>query len=238
MNIIDIIILAILALSLVSGMYKGFITSTLALVGFVGAWIGSLATYQHLVTAIRANESLMTFFSGRSGAVDLFKTNALANMSVAVAQGVDIDQAVNEIGIPIVGRLFRDNVVNKVFANQGLDTLSEYLSETLLTTALNIICFILVFFVLYVAVLLLCNLLNNVFRFPALRHMDWLLGGVFGLVRGVIIVMLICSVIPTISSALTSMNVNVMSDLIQESRLGSIFFENNLVQAALQAIAQ
>ena len=125
MNIIDIIILAILALSLVSGMYKGFITSTLALVGFVGAWIGSLATYQHLVTAIRANESLMTFFSGLSGAVDLFKTNALANMSVAVAQGVDIDQAVNEIGIPIVGRLFRDNVVNKVFANQG-PTMKRY----------------------------------------------------------------------------------------------------------------
>ena len=37
MNIVDIIILAILGLSLVSGMYKGFITSMLALLGFVGA---------------------------------------------------------------------------------------------------------------------------------------------------------------------------------------------------------
>lgn len=238
MNIIDIIILAILALSLVSGMYKGFITSTLALIGFAGSWIGALASYQYLVNAIRANESLMGFFSGLSGAVDLFKTNALANMSVSVAQGIDIDQAVNEIGIPIVGNLFRNNVVNQVFANQGLSTMSEYLSETLLTTALNIVCFILMFVVIYAAVLLLVNLLNNVFRFPALRHLDWLLGGVFGLVRGVIIVMLICSVIPMISSALTSMNVDIMSDLIKESRLGSIFFQNNLIQTVLQAIAQ
>ena len=64
MNIVDIIILAILALSMVSGMYKGFITSTLALVGFVGAWIGSMATYQYLVAAIRGNETLLTVFSG------------------------------------------------------------------------------------------------------------------------------------------------------------------------------
>ncbi len=237
MNIIDIIILVILALSVVSGMYKGFITSTLALVGFAGAWIGSLASYQYLVTAIRSNESLMSFFSGLSSAVDLFKTPTLANISVTAA-GDYIDQAVNEIGIPIVGNLFRNNVESKIFANQGLDTLGEYLSETLLGTALNIVCFILMFVIIYVAVLLIVNLLNNVFRFPALRHMDWLLGGVFGLVRGIIIVMLICSVIPTISSALTSMNVDVLSGLIQTSRLGSIFFENNLVQATLQAIAQ
>ena len=237
MNIIGIIILVILALSVVSGMYKGFITSTLALVGFAGAWIGSLASYQYLVTAIRSNESLMSFFSGLSSAVDLFKTPTLANISVTAA-GDYIDQAVNEIGIPIVGNLFRNNVESKIFANQGLDTLGEYLSETLLGTALNIVCFILMFVIIYVAVLLIVNLLNNVFRFPALRHMDWLLGGVFGLVRGIIIVMLICSVIPTISSALTSMNVDVLSGLIQTSRLGSIFFENNLVQATLQAIAQ
>ena len=237
MNIIDIIILVILALSMVSGMYKGFITSTLALVGFAGAWIGSLATYQYLVTAIRSNESLMSFFSGLSSAVDLFKTTTLAKLSVATATESEIEQAVNEIGIPIVGNLFRSNVKDKIFANQGLDTLSEYLSETLLSTALNIVCFILMFVIIYVAVLLIVNLLNNVFRFPALRHLDWLLGGVFGLVRGVIIVMLVCAVVPTISSALTSMNVDVMSTLIQESRLGSIFFENNLVQATLQAIA-
>ena len=40
-NIIDTLILAILALSLVSGMYKGFIASGLTAVGCAAAFFGS-----------------------------------------------------------------------------------------------------------------------------------------------------------------------------------------------------
>ncbi|MBQ8954594.1 MAG: CvpA family protein [Clostridia bacterium] len=236
MNIVDIIILAILGLSLVSGMYKGFITSTLALVGFCGAWIASLASYQYLVKAVTANESLMKFFSGLVGAVDLFKTTSLANMQVASATTANIDQAVSEINIPLISNLFRDNVVGKVFANEGLSTMSEYLTQTLLTTALNIICFLLMFIVIYAAVLLIVNMLNNVFRFPALRHLDWLLGGVFGLVRGLVIVMLIFAVVPTISSALSSMNITMLTELIDASRIGKIFQDSNFVANTLQSI--
>ena len=107
MNIVDIIILAILGLSLVSGMYKGFITSTLALVGFCGAWVASLASYQYLVKAVTANESLMKFFTGLVGSLDIFKTTSLANMQVAAATAENIDQAVSEINIPLISNLFR-----------------------------------------------------------------------------------------------------------------------------------
>lgn len=236
MNIVDIIILAILGLSLVSGMYKGFITSTLALLGFVGAWVGSLAAYQYLVRAVTANDSLMKFLTSLVGAVDLFKTPSLANMQVAGATSADIEQAVSEINIPLISGLFRENVLSKAFANEGLSTMNEYLSQTLLTTALNIVCFILMFVVIYAAVLLIVNMLNNVFRFPALRHLDWILGGLFGLVRGLIIVMLIFAVVPTIASALSSMKITLLTDLINESRIGKIFQDSNLVANTLQSI--
>ena len=236
MNIVDIIILAILGLSLVSGMYKGFITSTLALLGFVGAWVASLASYQYLVHAVMANEGLMKFFSSLVGAVDLFKTTALANLQVAAATAADIEQAVGEVGIPLISDLFRNNVTGQVFANEGLSTMSEYLSQTLLNTALNIICFILMFVVIYVLVLLIVNMLNNVFRFPALRHLDWILGGLFGLVRGLVIVMLIFAVLPTISSALSSMNISLLTDLVNQSRIGHIFQDSNYVANTLKFI--
>lgn len=236
MNIIDIIIIAILGLSLVSGMYKGFITSTLALLGFCGAWIASLASYQYLVSAVTANEGIMKFLSGLTSAVDLFKTTALANMQVAVASAADVDQAVSEIGIPFISRIFKENVLGQVFANNGLSTMGEYLSETLLTSALNVVSFVLMFIVIYAAILLVVNMLNNVFRFPALRHLDWLLGGVFGLVRGAVIVMLIFAVIPTISSALSSMNIDLLTDMINESTIGKIFEDHNIVASTLQSL--
>ena len=92
------------------------------------------------------------------------------------------------------------------------------------------------FVVIYAAVLLIVNMLNNVFRFPALRHLDWILGGLFGLVRGLVIVMLIFAVVPTISSALSSMNITLLTDLIDASRIGKIFQNSNFVANTLQSI--
>ncbi len=234
MNIIDIIILIILAISLASGLYKGFITSTLSLIGFCGSWIASLSVYQYVVNAVRSNEGIMNFLGSITGAVDLFKTQGLANMQVASATAADIDQAMDEIGIPLINNLFKNNVTEKVFANAGKFTMNEYLSETLLSAALNIVAFILTFVVIYIAALLVVNLLNNVFRFPQLRHFDAILGGIFGLLRGVVIVMLVFAVIPTISSALASMDISLLNDLIDESKFGAIFTNTNIISELLQ----
>ena len=101
---------------------------------------------------------------------------------------------------------------------------------------LNVASFVLMFIVIYAAILLIVNMLNNVFRFPALRHLDWLLGGLFGLVRGAVIVMLIFAVIPTVSSALESMNISLLSDLVSASTFGKFFESSNLVANTLQTI--
>ena len=101
---------------------------------------------------------------------------------------------------------------------------------------LNVASFVLMFIVIYAAILLIVNMLNNVFRFPALRHLDWLLGGLFGLVRGAVIVMLIFAVIPTVSSALESMNISLLSDLVNASTFGKFFESSNLVANTLQTI--
>ncbi len=238
MNIIDIIILAILGFSLISGMHKGFITSTLALIGFCAAWIGAYATYGYLVTAITQNEGLRSFLSGLVSAADLFKTQALADLEVAAASAADIDMALAEVGIPIINDLFRNNVVGQVFANDGLTLMSEYLTETLLSSVLNIFSFIVMFALIYMAVLLVVNMLNNVFRFPILRHIDWLLGGAFGLVRGAIIVMLIFAVVPTINSALESMEISLLSEMMSQSVLGTFIQDNNLIANAINTLVR
>lgn len=238
MNIIDIIILAILGFSMISGMHKGFITSALALFGFCGAWIGAYASYGYLVTAIQQNEGIITFLRGMVSAADLFKTQALADLEVAAASAADIDAAVTEIGIPMIENLFRNNVAVQAFANQGLTVMSEYLTQTLLSSVLNVMSFLVMFAVIYAAVLLLVNLLNNVFRFPLLKHLDWLLGGAFGIVRGAVVVMLIFAVVPTLSSALESMDVKLLSDMLNESTLGSMLQNNNMVANALTMLVR
>ena len=119
-----------------------------------------------------------------------------------------------------------------------MSTMSDYLTQTLLTSVLNVVSFIVMFAVIYAAVLLLVNLLNNVFRFPLLRHLDWLFGGVFGLFRGLVIVMLIFAVMPTITSALESMDVKLLTDVIRESQLAVMVQENNLISGVLNTLVK
>ena len=45
MNIVDLVILAIVAITVISGMYRGFISSLLATANFFISWIASYMIY-------------------------------------------------------------------------------------------------------------------------------------------------------------------------------------------------
>ena len=89
--------------------------------------------------------------------------------------------------------------------------------------AINVVSFLLMFAVCYVVVLLVVNLLNNVFHFPLLRHLDWFLGGAFGLARGVVVVMLLLGITPLV---LSMVPFEAVSDLISTSSLANFFPSN------------
>ena len=227
MNIIDLIILALLGFCLVSGMYKGFLTSTLATLGFAGAWYGALRTFNYLVEAVRNNNLVMNTLQGIFAGADLFKDKAVANLQIGVASSDQINAAIGGVNIPFINDLLRGNVTAKAFESIGLTTLGEYLSQTLLLSAINIVSFIVMFAVVYFAVLLLVNLLDNVFRFPQLKHVDRILGGIFGLVRGLAIVLLIFAIMPTVTATLTTLNITAIGDMINGSKFASIFMQDS-----------
>ena len=204
-NIVDVILYAILALSVISGMYKGFITSGLAMVGFGAAWYGALNLFPWLAQLALKNEAFMGMLGYYLDPSSLFKTN-------------------------VGNQLFKDI--------PNVSTVADYLGHTIWVSAINVLAFILIFVVCYVVVLLVVNLLNNVFRFPLLKHLDWLLGGLFGLARVVIVVMLLLDVAPLILSMLPFKEVQSLleaSTLAQ--RLTSNFAVSTIISMAFQPIA-
>ena len=62
--------------------------------------------------------------------------------------------------------------------------------------------FIAAFIVLYFVISLVVNLLDHVISFPVLRGFDWLIGGVFGLLRASVVVVLILTVLPALTTVL------------------------------------
>ena len=244
-NIVDIILYSILALSIISGMYKGFITSGLAMVGFGAAWFGALNLFPKVAELALNNKYLMGALSYYLDASSLFKTASLATTPVAsLVSGTGtgsnvLNQALTELNLPgVIESAFKNNVSNQLFANINLTTLADYLGQTIWVAAINVLAFLLIFAVCYLVVLLVVNLLNNVFRFPLLRHLDWLLGGVFGLARGILVVALLLGVAPLILQMLPFKEVSTILDASTlAQRLPSNFAVSTIISMAFPVIS-
>ena len=233
MNIIDILVLLVLAFSLFAGMYKGFIASFLSLLGLVGSWFGALNLYPAVARLVLGQQTFMGVLSNYLEPATFFEdmqisgVTAQTTVSELVARGSDAVNAVADfIGekIPFLRDVFASNMSAEAFSALNIHTIAEYFDQTLWQSVFGVIAFILVFVVLYFVATLIVNLLNHVIRFPQLRKIDWLLGGVLGLARGFVFVSLIlCVVEPT----LTAFSVDLMNSLREGSRTYAMFAGEN-----------
>ncbi len=231
MNIIDILVLAVLGFSLFAGMHKGFIASTLSLAGMVASWFGARELYGILADYALGNSTFMGVLSTYLEPASFFEgmqvsgVGAQTAVSELVAKGADAVNGVADfIGgkIPFLRDALAKNISSEAFAELNLSTLAEYFDQTLWQAVFNVLAFIIAFFVLYFVANLFINLINHVVRFPLVRRVDWLLGGVLGLVRGAVISILLLAVLEPV---LTAFSVEMMSTLRDGSRTYAVLTE-------------
>ena len=232
MNGVDLLILAVIGVSVLFGLYKGFIHSVFGLFGIFLAVLIAYFAYPQLAKSLQGNDSLVRNLIHYSDASLRVRDLDLSQTPVA---GIP-EQALNEImdrtGLPKpIDDFVRANIVGQVFASLGSASVSEYLNQTVITVSLNILCFLLCFGIAYAAVMLLSHMLGYVFRMPVLKHFDVLLGGLFGGVRGALLVMILFAVVPVL---LTVSPIEELTKAIDESQLASVFYHTNMIQLVMQ----
>ena len=203
LNLLDITIIVILAFYLISGMYRGFITSLLTTIGFVGAWFGAQHFYPRVAQLALSNQTLMAVLNQYLEPETFFEshTQAVSTVSEVIAGGESaIQSAVSSVSnkLAVISKAFEANVRAQMFQRLGINTLADYLDQTIWQAVFNVIAFLLCFIALYVLVCLVVNLLDHVISFPMVRGFDWLLGGLFGLARGLVVVVLVLCLVPAI----------------------------------------
>ena len=222
MNLLDISLVAILAIYMISGMYRGFITSMLSTVGFVAAWIGARRFYQQVAQLALSNQTLMAVLNQYLEPESFFANHAQASTTIreVLAGGETAIQAaiapINE-KLSVIAKAFETNVRGEMFRNLGINTLSDYLDQTIWQSAFNVAAFLLCFIALYVLASLIVNLLDHVIAFPLFRGVDWLLGGIVGLVRGVVVALLVLNLLPAAVQI-------VRPDFAESLRSGSVLY--------------
>ena len=203
LNLLDITIIVILAFYLISGMYRGFITSLLTTIGFVGAWFGAQQLYPKVAQLALSNQTLMAVLNQYLEPENFFQshTQAVSTVSEVIAGGESaIQAAVASVSdkLQVISKAFEANVRAQMFQRLGINTLADYLDQTIWQAVFNVLAFLLCFIALYALVCLVVNLLDHVISFPLVRGFDWLLGGIFGVARGLVIVVLVMCLVPAI----------------------------------------
>ena len=207
MNIVDILIVAILAFGVLAGMHKGLIASGLSTVGFVAAWFGAQSLSERIANFALSNQTLMAVLNQYLEPEEFFATPQQAMTTVAeVVSGGEaaISSAVASLGknFTFLTEAFSNNIRQEAFQNLGITTLSDYLNQTLWVAVFNVVAFVAAFLLIYIVINLVVNLLDHVINFPVLRGVDWLLGGVLGLLKATVVVALVLAILPGVAGSI------------------------------------
>jgi len=231
-NVIDYVILGVIGVSLLFGLYRGFISSVLGLVCVFVAMFAAYAIGPSLATSICRNETVVetlvhyTDASSRLGDLDL------SRLSVAGLDGAAIADIVTRADLPApFDAVLGNNMTQQVFASIGSVDVSEYVNQTMITSVVSILCYVVVFIVGYVALTLVTGLIGYMFRFPSLKHLDALLGGVLGIARGVFVVYILFALVPIV---MTVLPFEQFGELVEASQLGGALYKSNIVVTILQ----
>lgn len=227
MNIVDYVVIGVMALSVLFGFYRGFVSSVLNMGGCLISFGLSFLVYPKLADVIRGDTELvrtLLHYTDASSRIGDLET-AITNVATMTREG--IADLVSSLTLPApFDQLLQLNMETQAFASSSVTTVSEYVSQTILNASINILCFLVCFVVLFIVISLVQGAIKAIFRFPVLKQLDWLAGGVFGFLRGVLICYALFALVPLV---LTVVPMDFLSTLIEESTLAPIFNNGNLI---------
>ena len=227
MNIIDIIILVVLGVSVLFGMYRGFISGVLSLAGLVGSAALAFAMSGELAAWLKGNETLVQTLLYYADAGSRITNLDLSLLSVSQVSESALAQILGSANLPAA---FESAFISGIGSASGSMTIAQLMSETIVSVSLSILSFLICFLIAYVVITFVIHLIQYVFELPVLRHLDALIGGAFGLMRGVLLLFIFFALVPIV---LAVAPVEMISDLIAASKLAPMF-DSQLILSILR----
>ena len=229
MNAVDIVILAILGLSVLVGLYRGFISSVASMGGCLLSLGLSFWLSPKVAALVQNNPDMLKTLVSYTDAATKIGDQTLASTSVTSLTPNTIADILSKVNLPApLSTLLQSNLENKVFGTAA--DVGSYVSQTIVGAILNVICFILCFVVLLIVLHFVLNFLKVVFRFPVLKQLNSIAGGALGLLRGALLCFVAFALLPLIQ---TMVPVTGINELVSQSALAPLFNSGNLILAIM-----
>ena len=233
MNVIDIVILAIIAISVLFGFYRGFIQTVLKLGGCLLSFVGAFFLFPKLSDVVSSNPDITRLIGSYTDAGSLLGDLDLSNQVVSTLSEGSIAQIVQKANLPTpIDNLLQHNLASQVFAplGQAGQNVGDYVNQTLISVSINVLCFVACFAICFLVLSVVINMLRAVFNFPVLRQLDWLVGGVFGFGIGLAVCFVFFTLLPIVEAVVPMEEFRV---LVDQSQLAKLFENGNLIVAIM-----
>lgn len=230
-NIVDLIVLLIIALAALLGYKRGFVKTSFRMLSFIIAIVLSLLLYKPVATYIKENTNVSEWI-----------VQAIANN--------DSDQSLNENEEIITDEMpeEKENVINStekientlanlpqnikeyIGVNETINQAKDQIALKIADTIINVMSLVCVYLIVKILLMIVCFILDGIMQIPLLKQINEVLGLILGLILGIIQVYTILAIITFLSSFI---QMPELIAYIKSSLITSVLFEYNLIIALI-----
>ncbi len=210
-DFMDIAVLAIGVISVIIGFKRGFLQTLSGVASLVLSFI--LATTLHPYVASYLSTTPLH---------DTVHTSVSSVISVPEEKAVRLsDFGTAKLNLP---RDMTNSMQRSV--DLAADSVEEKIADTITDGAMNIISMLLVFFAIRIILFLLMAISGVIRKMPIIGFGDGLLGALFGLLRGMLLIYLLLAII-AFSASVSPNNGAVQS--VKQAELAKVMYHNNIL---------
>ncbi len=229
MNLLDLAILAVFAFFVLSGVYKGFLATLLAIAAYILSWLLALIFLSAGANAIKGNASLYNQMLYYTEGSEYVSDVELAKTDISQIGAEELSEILADADLPYpMAKQIAKNMAEEAFAKEGVVTLGDYFNQTIVCVFINIIAFLLFFAVFRALLSFLINGVDYAWALPQLRSGDKLLAAGLGLVRGILAVFLIFMLVPLVLVVLAG-KLAFVTEMIEGSLFANFFYRSNFL---------
>lgn len=228
-NVVDWMILAVIIVSVIYGLHRGFINGVLSVAAFIGSAALAFSLCGDLAAWLQQNKTLVDTLIYYTDAGSRISNLDLSLLPVSQVTESALAQILQSANLPAA---FEEVFISSFSSASATTNIAQLLSQTIVSVSLSILSFLICFFVAYVILTVLVHLICYVFELPVLRHLDALVGGAFGLIRGVMMVFILFALVPIV---LAVVPVDFVSEAVAASQFAP-YFDSRIILQVLQGL--
>ena len=230
MNLFDALIWAVILLSLVYALYRGFVHSVLSQAALLLSLLIALPLSAGPANQLQGNTSFTSLLVTYTDAVARVGDYDLANTPVTGIGDDTIDQVLENVGLPsaLSGILEKNLLVGRNIESDR--TINDYVQGAVVSSAIRILCFLACAALVYAILSLALGLIGHVFPFPLLKLFDWAGAALFGVIRGLTFVCVLYLLMPLLSTVIP---LDAFRQVLDSSAMSPAFLSDSFFTAVL-----